>query len=148
MTKVIAAVDNSAAAGTVLATGAALTIGMVAAFVYWELRVSQGWPTPLALVVTLFVIAPMPLLSEVFDLVEDYDADDGTFDLGIESTGVRAGMITSLLLDTGTPQDAGIVGGAVPSPIVAAVSFRISSPVFGCPTNANVTDAPSRVASA
>src|SRR3954452_11687341 len=33
-------------------------IGMFLAFVYWELRVHRGWPTPLALVVTLLVIAP------------------------------------------------------------------------------------------
>jgi branched-chain amino acid transport system permease protein len=33
-------------------------IGMFLAFVYWELRVHRGWPTPLALAVTLLVIAP------------------------------------------------------------------------------------------
>ena len=33
-------------------------IGMFLAFVYWELRVNQGWPTLLALFVTLGVIAP------------------------------------------------------------------------------------------
>ena len=31
---------------------------MFLAFVYWELRVNQGWPTPLALLVTLGVCAP------------------------------------------------------------------------------------------
>ena len=35
-----------------------LTIGMFVAFVYWELRVHRGWPTPLALAVTLLVVAP------------------------------------------------------------------------------------------
>src|SRR3989440_1424051 len=34
-------------------------IGMVAAFMYWELSVNQGWPTPVALVVVLFVFAPL-----------------------------------------------------------------------------------------
>ena len=34
-------------------------IGMFLAFVYWELRVNQGWPTPLALLVTLGVCAPI-----------------------------------------------------------------------------------------
>jgi len=34
-------------------------IGMVMAFVYWELSVNQGWPTALALVVVLFVLAPL-----------------------------------------------------------------------------------------
>jgi branched-chain amino acid transport system permease protein len=33
-------------------------IGMFVAFVYWELRVHRGWPTPVALAVTLLVIAP------------------------------------------------------------------------------------------
>ncbi|MCU1380879.1 MAG: livH 4 [Acidimicrobiales bacterium] len=33
-------------------------IGMFLAFVYWELSVNQGWPVPLALAVTLLVIAP------------------------------------------------------------------------------------------
>ena len=33
-------------------------VGMFLAFVYWELRVNQGWPTPLALLVTLGVCAP------------------------------------------------------------------------------------------
>lgn len=33
-------------------------LGMFLAFVYWELRVDQGWPTVLALAVTLLVIAP------------------------------------------------------------------------------------------
>ena len=43
----------------------------------------------------------------------DYDADDGTFDLGVESTGVRAGVIAHLLLDQGSLNDPGIVRGAV-----------------------------------
>jgi branched-chain amino acid transport system permease protein len=34
-------------------------IGMVAAFTYWELSVNQGWPEPVALVVVLFVLAPL-----------------------------------------------------------------------------------------
>ena len=46
-------------------------------------------------------------------VINDYDSDDGTFDLGIESAGVRAGVVTSLLLDTGTLKDTGTVRGAV-----------------------------------
>jgi branched-chain amino acid transport system permease protein len=42
-------------------------VGMFLAFVYWELRVSQGWPTPLALLVTLGVVAP--LIGAALDLV-------------------------------------------------------------------------------
>ncbi|MCU1461856.1 MAG: branched-chain amino acid ABC-type transport system, permease component [Acidimicrobiales bacterium] len=34
-------------------------IGMFAAFVYWQLRFQWGWPTPVALVVVLFVLAPL-----------------------------------------------------------------------------------------
>jgi uncharacterized protein YhdP len=45
--------------------------------------------------------------------VTDYASDNGAFDLAIESTGVKAGVITSLLLDTGSLQDPGIVRGAV-----------------------------------
>src|SRR5919197_6433693 len=33
-------------------------IGMFLAFVYWELRVHRHWSTPVALAVTLLVIAP------------------------------------------------------------------------------------------
>ena len=33
-------------------------IGMFLAFVYWELRVNRGWPTPAALAMTLLVIGP------------------------------------------------------------------------------------------
>lgn len=41
--------------------------GMLAAFVYWQLHVSWGWSTPLALVVTLGILAP--LLGLAIDLV-------------------------------------------------------------------------------
>ncbi len=34
-------------------------VGMFLAFVYWELRINQGWATPLALLVTLGVVAPI-----------------------------------------------------------------------------------------
>lgn len=43
----------------------------------------------------------------------DYGADDARFDLVVESNGVKAGVVTSLLLDTGSLQDPGIVRGAV-----------------------------------
>lgn len=42
-------------------------VGMFLAFVYWELRVSRGWPTPLALLVTLGAVAP--LIGAALDLV-------------------------------------------------------------------------------
>jgi branched-chain amino acid transport system permease protein len=34
-------------------------VGMLMAFVYWQLTVEWGWPVPLALVVVLFMIAPL-----------------------------------------------------------------------------------------
>lgn len=34
-------------------------IGMLAAFTYWQLRYGWGWPAPLAVVVVLFVLAPV-----------------------------------------------------------------------------------------
>ena len=45
--------------------------------------------------------------------LKDYDGDGGSFDLGIDSTGVKAGVISRLLLDTGSVQDPGIVRGSV-----------------------------------
>jgi branched-chain amino acid transport system permease protein len=42
-------------------------IGMFLAFVYWGLRVDQGWPAPVALAVTLLVIAPV--LGALLDIV-------------------------------------------------------------------------------
>jgi branched-chain amino acid transport system permease protein len=34
-------------------------IGMIAAFVYWQFSVGWGWPVPVALFATLFVVAPL-----------------------------------------------------------------------------------------
>jgi len=45
--------------------------------------------------------------------IKDYNADDASFDLSVESGGVRAGVLTSLLPDTGSPRDSGIVRGAI-----------------------------------
>ncbi len=45
--------------------------------------------------------------------VKDYASEIGTFDLAVESTGVKAGIVTRLLLDSGSPQDPGIVRGAI-----------------------------------
>jgi len=43
----------------------------------------------------------------------DYSTDEGTFDLGIESSGMRAGVLTRTLLESGSLQDPGLVRGAV-----------------------------------
>jgi uncharacterized protein YhdP len=43
----------------------------------------------------------------------DYNTDGATFDLNVESNGMRAGVLTSLLLDTGSPRDTGVVRGAI-----------------------------------
>jgi uncharacterized protein YhdP len=45
--------------------------------------------------------------------LNDYAAEDGTFDLVVESGGVKAGIVSDLLLDRGSIQDPGIVGGSV-----------------------------------
>jgi hypothetical protein len=45
--------------------------------------------------------------------LKDYGADNGTFDLSADSTGVKAGVIARLLLSTGSLQDPGIVSGFV-----------------------------------
>ncbi|HZD40060.1 MAG TPA: AsmA-like C-terminal domain-containing protein, partial [Terriglobales bacterium] len=50
---------------------------------------------------------------EVQISLADYDAPNGSFDLVIESSGVKAGLVASLLLDTGSPQDPGTVRGSV-----------------------------------
>ena len=34
-------------------------VGMLSAFMYWQLRVDWGWPTPLAVIAVLLVIAPL-----------------------------------------------------------------------------------------
>src|SRR5438309_8114637 len=33
-------------------------IGMLMAFMYWELRINHHWPAPIALIVVIFIIAP------------------------------------------------------------------------------------------
>jgi len=45
--------------------------------------------------------------------LKDYAGDEGVFDLVLESPGMKAGVITSLLLDSGTPQDPGVIRGTV-----------------------------------
>jgi uncharacterized protein YhdP len=45
--------------------------------------------------------------------LKDYASEGGTFDLGVESSGVRTGVITRLLLSQGTLNDPGIIRGAV-----------------------------------
>src|SRR5687767_3799723 len=34
------------------------SIGMIAAFTYWELRVNRNWPAPVAFVMVVFILAP------------------------------------------------------------------------------------------
>ena len=45
--------------------------------------------------------------------LRNYAAADGMFDLTVESAGVKAGIVSSLLLDKGSMQDAGTVRGSV-----------------------------------
>lgn len=40
-------------------------VGMLAAFIYYDLRVNRGWPTPVAIVLVVFLLAPaMGLVAE------------------------------------------------------------------------------------
>jgi uncharacterized protein YhdP len=43
----------------------------------------------------------------------NYVSEGGTFDLRVDSAGVKAGTVARLLLDTGTPEDPGSVRGSV-----------------------------------
>jgi len=43
----------------------------------------------------------------------NYAEESGRFDLGVESPGVKAGIVSRLLLSTGSPEDPGIVRGSV-----------------------------------
>jgi uncharacterized protein involved in outer membrane biogenesis len=42
-----------------------------------------------------------------------YASDSGAFDLRVESTGVKAGIVSRLLISTGSPEDPGMVRGAL-----------------------------------
>jgi uncharacterized protein YhdP len=45
--------------------------------------------------------------------LKDYAENNGTFDLVVDSTGVKAGVVTQLLLSTGSLEDPGMVGGLI-----------------------------------
>ena len=45
--------------------------------------------------------------------LKNYATDDGMFDLAVDSTGVKAGILSRLLLETGSIEDPGIVRGSV-----------------------------------
>ena len=45
--------------------------------------------------------------------LKDYAGGDGFFDLSIDSTGIKAGVIAKLFLDAASPKDSGIVRGSV-----------------------------------
>jgi uncharacterized protein YhdP len=50
---------------------------------------------------------------EVHLALKNYAAEDGMFDLAVDSTGLRAGIVSRLLLETGSLQDPGIVRGSI-----------------------------------
>jgi uncharacterized protein YhdP len=50
---------------------------------------------------------------EIHLSLKDYTADNGMFDLGIDSRGIKAGILTRLLLNSGSLQDPGIVRGSM-----------------------------------
>lgn len=57
------------------------------------------------------VLAAAPVQIQL--AVKDYAGESGTFDLSVDSPGIRAGVVAQLLLSTGSLQDPGIVRGSV-----------------------------------
>src|SRR5207237_7026146 len=45
--------------------------------------------------------------------LKDYGSDNGVFDLTVDSRGMKAGVVTRLLLNSGSIQDPGIVRGSI-----------------------------------
>jgi uncharacterized protein YhdP len=45
--------------------------------------------------------------------VREYGSDKGTFDLTVDSTGIKAGVVARLLLNSGSLQDPGVVRGTI-----------------------------------
>ncbi|HEX6435793.1 MAG TPA: AsmA-like C-terminal domain-containing protein, partial [Candidatus Binatia bacterium] len=50
---------------------------------------------------------------EIAFVVRDYASQDGVFDLSVNSTGLKSGIVTRLLLSSGSVTDPGIVRGSV-----------------------------------
>jgi uncharacterized protein YhdP len=50
---------------------------------------------------------------EIAFVVRDYASEDGVFDLNVTSTGLKSGILTRLLLSSGSLNDPGIVRGSV-----------------------------------
>ena len=57
------------------------------------------------------VLAAAPLQLQL--TLKDYTGAGGTFDLAVDSTGIKAGVVSQLLLSTGSLEDPGIVRGSV-----------------------------------
>jgi uncharacterized protein involved in outer membrane biogenesis len=57
------------------------------------------------------VLAAAPVQVQL--TLKDYAAESGTFDLIVDSTGIKAGVVAQLLLSTGSLEDSGIVRGSV-----------------------------------
>jgi hypothetical protein len=57
------------------------------------------------------VLAAAPLQIQL--TVKDYAGESGTFDLIVDSPGIKAGVVAQLLLSTGSLQDPGVVRGSV-----------------------------------
>ena len=50
---------------------------------------------------------------EIAFVVRDYGSQDGVFDLSVNSTGLKSGIVTRLLLSSGSVNDPGIIRGSV-----------------------------------
>src|SRR3954470_3779467 len=75
-------------------------IGMIAAWTYWQFAIAWGWPTPLALIVVLLVIAP--LFGAIIERVLIRPLHGASVDISIVVTlGLLLGLIgaTQLIWD-------------------------------------------------
>ena len=73
------------------------------------------------------VLAASPLQIRL--TVKDYAAESGTFDLIVDSPGIKAGVVAQALLSTGSLQDPGLVRGSVhyQGPLNATEGRRFSA---------------------
>jgi len=68
-------------------------------------------PTEIKAEKVLALISGSPVQIQL--TLKDYGADNGSFDLAVDSSGIRAGIVTRLLLNSGSLQDPGIVRGSL-----------------------------------
>jgi len=68
-------------------------------------------PTEIKAGKILALISGSPIQIQL--TLNDYATDNGTFDVAVDSGGIKAGIVTRLLLNSGSLQDPGIVRGSI-----------------------------------